>query len=142
MFQRTIALEALRDAKLYPAPLGTPLASFFAWLKAHPDACWPEIVDVVRRDYAEYGERLALAVWRSGDPVIQTSLVVELDRTNEAALLKKLVSSARADRDIAPLRAAIATDDRQLLALIAEKKDLALELRRAVDARLVLPARV
>jgi hypothetical protein len=143
MFQRETALAALHRARLYPADPGSPLEAFYTWLEAHPEACWPDVMQRLRVDAPGELERLALAVWRGGNAVVRSSLIRHLDlaRPDEFVTAEKLVRNAHGADDVYPLHAALESGDPRLLDLVARKRTLSLELRSEVDLRRLVSPR-
>lgn len=138
MTEQKIMLEALKKASL-GTDKGT--ASFVAWLEKTPHPDWDELMRKLRSQYDPSKAALVQAIWSSGDPVLRTRMLRNLDpqRADEEALLNKLVSATTGASNTPLLRAALESGNRALLERIARKRSLPVEFRREVDALLLVP---
>jgi hypothetical protein len=136
--EQRIALKALEKARLDKDAAVRP---FFAWLERRPYPTWKDVFQVVRADHAASKERIIQALWGSGDPVVRANVLRGLDPglPDEDAILHKLVSAVTGVKDTPVLRALLRSRDRRLLERIARKRTLPVDLRREVDALLLVP---
>lgn len=102
------------------------LRRFLHAFDALPNDCWPQVVALVRKEFPEHLQQLALPLWNSGDKLLRVNLIrhADLSRKDEADLVGRWATSLDAERDGYELSSVIELGGAELLDKILKRKKL------------------
>ncbi|HTV91915.1 MAG TPA: hypothetical protein VMG98_04275 [Verrucomicrobiae bacterium] len=133
MHQKDAVRSAWKAAGFYDEN-DLKLAQFMTLLD-DPTQCWPEMIDTVRRNYAEYKTRLAKAILGSNDKLVHLAIIRAAlpGADDEMSVLKDYIVSSDPVRDETELKAIALKNVKDLNKSLSAKTNLT----PAVSAMLV-----
>jgi hypothetical protein len=140
MHQKNLVKQAWQAAGLYQSK-DAKLQQFLKLIDG-PLACWPELVDECRRNYAKYKTRLAQPIINTGDTLLRLNLVRVIDAQydDEVQLLRTLIQQSDPQKDEPELKAVALKNVPALTKAIAAKPGLSKELESIVRPKPVAQA--
>ncbi|MGB6986735.1 MAG: hypothetical protein WBD74_12245, partial [Candidatus Aquilonibacter sp.] len=124
MHQKDVVRSAWKAAGFYDEN-DSKLAQFIKALD-DPTQCWPEMIDSVRRNYADYKGRLARAILASNDKLVHLAIIRAAlpGAADEMSVLKEYIASSDPVRDETELKAIALKNVPDLNKSLKAKKNL------------------
>ena len=138
MHQRALALKAWKEAN---TARNANLAPVVDYVTKHPNACWPDVVLFIRKNAPFDKRRLAEPIWKTGDKVLRTNLIRQLDWSipSEQSLIMELITGCAGDTDEPELLAALDKNNAQLADLVSKRPRLTSQLAELAKTSARLP---
>lgn len=141
MHQRDAVRAAWAAAGLDQLP-DPGLQQFLKTFDAAGEDCWPQLAERARKLCPGQVERLAAAIWRSGDPLLRVNLIRQVDLSSkaEAALMERWARTLDVDRHRCELAAVVERGPAAVLDRVLHRRKLPAGLRAAAGERLARAA--
>jgi hypothetical protein len=134
MHQRDAAIKAWEDAGLFRTG-DRRLRELLERIRTSSVECWPELVELVREEYASYKERIVRPLWESGDTLLRVNLIRAADPKayqDEAGLLARFAKEIDPQEHEHEVLALARAGGEKLRTQLAKRKDMPPRLAAAL----------